>query len=325
MAGIEAGAWRGRPVLVTGAGGFIGSWLAHRLVELGARVVALDIKDAGLRTLGILDKVTFLQLSILDDQAVRRALAENRIEVCFHLAAQALVTEADRRPAETIDANIVGTLNLLEAARELGFRLVVASSDKAYGDSPVLPYTEETAISGANCYDASKAAADVIAQSYARWFGLPVVIARCGNVYGGGDLNFDRIVPGTVRSLLNGQAPVIRSNGMLVRDYVYIDDVVEAYLLLGQFASTPGCSGEAFNFGTNHPMTVLEIVRELSTLMGRTDLPPVILNTASNEIEKQYLSSDKAARLLGWGQQVGIEEGLRRAIDWYKGHLGAGK
>jgi CDP-glucose 4,6-dehydratase len=323
MAVLDPAFWKGRSVLVTGGGGFIGAWLSKGLIDLGAKVHVLDITDRTLDALGIRQRVNFVHASILDYEKVRRAISDNGISLCFHLAAQALVTEADKRPAQTMEANITGTLNLLEAARELGsVGLVVASSDKAYGDSTVLPYTEETPICGANCYDASKAAADVITQSYSRYFGTPVAIARCGNVYGGGDLNTDRIVPGTILSIMKGQNPVIRSNGKLVRDYIYIDDVVKAYLMLGQFVLSAGCHGEAFNFGVNHPLAVLEIVNIITRTMGRTDLKPVILNRPLNEIDKQYLSSEKARRVLGWGQSVGIEEGLKLSVEWYQQHGG---
>jgi CDP-glucose 4,6-dehydratase len=231
-----------------------------------------------------------------------------------------------RSPLATFEANVRGTWNLLEACRRhpgIVNRIVVASSDKAYGESEVLPYTEAMPPLGRHPYDVSKSCADLIAQTYYRTYGTPVVVTRCGNIYGGGDLNFSRIVPGTIRSLIRGERPIVRSNGLFTRDYVYVRDVVDAYLRVAQQADMPGVTGEAFNFGPAMPMTVLELVNRISGLLGRTDLLPVVLDQASSEIPDQYLDSSKALRVLGWTPRHGLDAGLRETIAWYRDFIRA--
>ncbi len=321
--------WAGKNVLVTGCTGFLGAWLTKRLVEEGARVVGLiweSASEASFCRLG-LDKLIVCEPGdIRDLPLLRRITRDHAVDTVFHLAAQALVTNANVAPLDTFETNTKGTWLLLEALRELGpsLRVVVASSDKVYGDQEPLPYTEDAPLLAANPYDVSKACADLVAQSYAKAFGLPVGIVRCGNIYGGGDLNFDRVIPGTIRSALWGENPLIRSDGTFTRDYLYIDDAVQAYLLVAQALDDSRFHGEAFNFGNERPYTVLEIVDLILKLMERPDLEPVILNSATNEIRHQYLASERARRELGWAPAFGLERGLPETIAWYEELLATG-
>jgi CDP-glucose 4,6-dehydratase len=256
--------------------------------------------------------------------SIERAINENEIETVFHLGAQTIVGTALRNPLSTFEANIRGTYQLLEVCRRhqsLVKRIVVASSDKAYGTSPVLPYTEEMPLIGKHPYDVSKSCTDLLAMSYYHTYDLPIVIARCGNIYGGGDLNWSRIVPGTIRSFLGGISPEIRSDGTFSRDYIYVQDVVDAYLLLAQTVKREDVRGGAFNFGPGRPYTVLEIVQAIQILMNRTELKPTILGTAKAEIQHQSLSSKKAASVLGWKPQHSLEQGLVETIKWYENYL----
>jgi len=260
-----------------------------------------------------------------DFSAVERSVNEHETDTVFHLGAQAIVGTALRNPLATFEANVRGTYNVLEACREhsgIVRSVVVASSDKAYGDSEVLPYTEDMPVAGSHPYDVSKSCTDLISQSYSHTYGLPVVIARCGNIYGGGDLNWSRIVPGTIRSLLAGNSPIIRSNGKYIRDYVYVQDAVDAYVALALNAGRDDVKGQAFNFGPEKPRTVLEVVNELRGIMACTDLEPMVLDEVRAEIRSQYLNSEKAARVLGWRAQYSLQEGLAETVDWYKGFLG---
>jgi CDP-glucose 4,6-dehydratase len=246
------------------------------------------------------------------------------VDTVFHLAAQAIVGVANRNPAGTLDSNIRGTWSVLEACRRspLVKQVVVASSDKAYGEQPRLPYDETMSLAGAHPYDVSKACSDLVAQAYARSFGLPVAITRCGNFYGGGDLNWNRLVPGTIRSVLRGERPVIRSDGKYVRDYLYVEDGAEAYLLLARrLAEAEALRGEAFNFSTEAPTSVLELVERILGLMGST-LVPDVRNEATNEIPQQFLSAAKARERLGWRPRYTMDEGLGRTIRWYADFLG---
>jgi len=321
------GFWRGRRVLVTGATGFVGSWLTAALVHAGAEVVAL-VRDRPARTLFDLfdlpGRVTIVSGAVENLPVVERVLNEYEVEACFHLAAQAIVGAAPRSPLSTFETNVRGTWTVLEACRRVSgpSRVVVASSDKAYGEQPSLPYTEQSPLEGRFPYDASKACADVIARSYAVTYDLPVAVARCANIYGGGDLNFSRLVPGTIRSALRGEPPAIRSDGTPVRDYLYVEDAVEAYLLLGEQTNAPGVRGEAFNFGTAEPVSVLTLVREI---LERADIPrlePRVLGSATHELSRQFLSSARAEARLGWRPRVARPEGLRRAVTWYREFLG---
>jgi len=259
-----------------------------------------------------------------DLSTVTRALAEHEIDTVFHLGAEAIVGTAYRNPLQCMESNVRGTYNLMEACRQqrgLLRRIVVASSDKAYGESTVLPYTEEMPMAASNPYDVSKSCADLISRAYATSYELPVVVARFGNIYGGGDLNFSRLIPGTIRDLLADRAPRIRSDGKFLRDYLYIEDAVDGYLALAQFASEPGAAGQAFNLGPKSPHAVLEVVSVLRALLGREDIEPLILANCQGEIRDQHLASEKAKRLLGWSAAHSLEEGLRPTIDWYTSFL----
>ncbi len=320
--------WIHRRVFVTGASGIVGSWLVKDLLSRGAYVVVL-IRDADpqseLFRSGDIDKVTVVNGSLEDYWTLERAINEHETDTVFHLGAQTIVGTAHRNPLPTFESNIRGTYNLLEACRVHGDivkSVVVASSDKAYGEQDILPYTEDMQLNGRHPYEASKSCADLIAQCYHHTYGLPVAIARCGNVYGGGDLNWNRIVPGTIRSLLLGEGPIIRSDGTYRRDYIYVKDVVRAYVRLAECLCDNGVSGEAFNFGNQSPITVIEIVREIRRLMGCEDIEPVILSCARGEIHSQYLSSSKARGILGWNPQYDLESGLKETIGWYSEFLG---
>jgi CDP-glucose 4,6-dehydratase len=319
--------WTDRSVLVTGATGFIGSWLTARLVEEGANVVALvaevDPRSHFVRG-GIASKVTSVPGVLEDPGAVARAIVGQEVDTVFHLGAQTIVGAAGIDPVGTFEANIRGTYLLLDACRRapgLVRRVVVASSDKAYGPVPELPYTESTPLHGVQPYEVSKSCTDLLAQSYARSYGLPVAVARCGNVYGGGDLNWSRIVPGTMRALLRGEAPVIRSDGTFIRDYLHVDDVVDAYLALAAWldrlgGEAPADGGIAFNFSDESPRTVLEMYDAINEAMG-TLTPPRILGEAAGEIHDQYLDSTRAREELGWKAGTSLADGMARAADWY--------
>lgn len=320
--------WRDRRVFVTGGTGLVGGWLLQRLVELKADPVALVrdwVPGARFVELGLKNSVNVVRGDVRDQPLLERVLGEYEIDTVLHLAAQTIVGIANRNPVSTFETNIGGTWALLEAVRrsQTVKATVIASSDKAYGSAPKLPYTEATPLAGVHPYDASKSCADMIAQSYARTWGLSVAITRCGNFFGGGDLNWNRIVPGTIRSIVRGERPVVRSDGNFVRDYIYVEDAVDSYLILAEaLRQEPRLAGEAFNFSTGTPRNVLEIVDLISHEM-RTDLEPVVLNEASNEIREQYLDSSKAQQKLGWRARFGLDEGLKRTIAWYCAYLGA--
>lgn len=323
---IDSAYWLDRPVLVTGAAGLVGSWLTGRLLRAGAEVVCL-VRDHSPRTelvrAGHWDRVTGIWGDVRDQVLLERTLGEFEIDTVFHLAAQTVVGVANRNPVSTFESNIGGTWALLEACRRSPQLkgIVVASSDKAYGEQPVLPYDEMMPLEGRHPYDASKSCADLIAQSYAHTFRLPVVITRCGNFYGGGDLNWNRIVPGTVRSVLRGQRPVVRSDGSYVRDYFYVEDGAAAYMLLAErLAADPSLAGEAFNFSNETQLTVLEMVERILALMG-SGAEPDVRGEATHEIEKQWLSAAKARDQLGWAPLFDLDEGLTRTIDWYRSYL----
>ena len=319
--------WNGREVLVTGAGGFVGSWLARALVERGARVACLLLPGESVGKLGahgIERDVEIVRGDIVDAGAVDAAVAVHGRDTCFHLAAQAIVGVANASPRRTLESNIQGTWNVLEACRTAGAeRIVVASSDKAYGDQPVLPYTEEMPLAAVYPYDASKACADILARSYAHTFGLPLAVTRMANIYGGADSNDSRIVPGTILALLAGRSPEIRSDGTPMRDYMYVDDAVAAFLTLAAKVQSPGIAGEAFNFGTNAPVTVLDLVELIAECSGR-DIEPTILASTKlhGEIDRQYLDSTKAQRLLGWKPRTSLREGIAKTFAWYAAKQG---
>jgi len=319
--------WAQRRVLVTGATGLIGSWLVKELLARGAQVVALVMDDDPQSQFfrdGDCRRTTVVTGRLEDMAALQRAVAVQEVDTVFHLGAQTLVGPAQRVPWETFESNIRGTYNLLEVCRlQAGLvrRVVVASSDKAYGEQPRLPYTEDMPLEGRQPYEVSKSCADLLAQSYFCTYRLPVAVARCGNVYGGGDLNWSRIVPGTIRSLLRGERPVLRSDGSYKRDYVYVKDVACAYLLLAENLGRKEVLGQSFNFGPNRPLTVLEIVAAVSRLMGEAKLKPDIRRSARGEIPHQYLSSRKAARILAWRPTYALEDGLQETISWYRQYL----
>jgi len=318
--------WRDRPTLVTGATGLVGGWLVRRLLAADADVVCL-VRDWAPRSMVIDEdlgnRVRIVRGDICDQPLVERVLGEYEIDSVFHLAAQAIVGVANRNPVSTFESNVRGTWTVLEACRHSPAvkQIVCASSDKAYGDCPQLPYREDTPLDARHPYDVSKACADLIARSYAQTFGLPVAITRCGNFYGGGDLNWNRIVPGTIRALLRGQAPVIRSDGLFVRDYFYVEDGVAAYMELAEhLARRPELAGEAFNFSNELQLTVLELVEKIVEIVG-VDRRPRVLGAAGHEIRHQWLSAAKARRELAWQPLFDLEEGLRRTIAWYRTFL----
>ena len=317
--------WKEKNVLLTGATGLLGGHVAQRLVQEGANVVALirdEVPSCYLYLEGANKKISSVRGSLEDYSLVERAMNEYEIETCLHLGAQAIVETANRSPLSTFEANIKGTWNVLEAARNsrLLRSLVVASTDKAYGESNTLPYKETDSLAASHPYDVSKACADMLCSSYFHTYGLAVGITRCGNIFGGGDLNFNRIMPGTIRSLLQNVRPTIRSDGKMVRDYVYVEDVVDANLLLAQALLSGKQKGEAFNFSYEQPKSVLETVEKIKNAMG-SSLEPLILNEATNEIPEQYLSSQKARRLLQWSPKWDFDAGLKKTIEWYKKRL----
>jgi CDP-glucose 4,6-dehydratase len=318
--------WLNKNVFVTGCSGLLGSWLTEELTDSRAHVVGLlrdYVPQSRIYRDGLVHKITTVSGSIEDYYLIERVLNEYEIEIVFHLAAQTIVPIANNNPLSTFETNIKGTWTLLEACRRNRKikKIIVASSDKAYGEHVELPYTEDMFLRGKYPYDVSKSCADLIAQMYFHYYKIPVCITRCGNLFGGGDLNFNRIVPGTIRSVYYGERPVIRSDGQYVRDYFYVKDAAKAYLSLAEKMDDDKIIGLAFNFGNDTPMTVLEITMELLALMGRSDLDPVILNEAKGEILKQYLSSKKARKMLGWKPVFSIKEGLKETIEWYKNYF----
>lgn len=318
--------WRHKNIFVTGATGLLGSWLTKRLVDEGANVVVL-IRDwvpkSNLLLDGTVDKLTSIRGELENYSVLERSLNEYEIDTVFHLGAQTIVGAANRSPLGTFEANIKGTWNLLEACRNTKSvrRVVAASSDKAYGDQIKLPYTEETPLRGIHPYDVSKSCADLLCTAYYESYRVPVSITRCGNFYGGGDLNLNRIVPGTIVSVLRNERPVIRSNGKFIRDYIYVEDGVDAYLHLADAMSDPKFVGQAYNFSYEKPLSVVDMVEEILEEMD-SDLKPRILNQAANEIIDQHLSARKARRDLKWKPIFNLEKGLRKTIEWYKKHFG---
>jgi CDP-glucose 4,6-dehydratase len=319
--------WLDRPTLVTGASGLIGGWLVSRLLAAGADVVCLMrdwVPQSELVRNKLIEKVKVVRGDVRDQETAERTLGEYEIDTVIHLAAQTIVGIANRNPVSTFQTNIAGTWALLEACRRSSAvkQIVVASSDKAYGDHELLPYTEEATLQGKHPYDVSKSCADLIAQAYAVTYELPVGITRCGNFYGGGDLNWNRLVPGTIRSVLRRQRPVVRSDGLFIRDYFYAEDGAVANMILAErLAEDQQLRGQAFNFSNETQSTVLELVNRILGLLN-SDLRPDVRNEASNEIRHQYLSAAKAKRLLGWEPIFTLDEGLSRTIAWYQDFLG---
>jgi CDP-glucose 4,6-dehydratase len=319
--------WRGRNVFVTGATGLLGSWLVEELLAQQASVTCLMrdwVQGSRFVDEGLLQRTNVVRGDLEDAPVLVRALNEYEIDSVFHLGAQTIVGTAARSAVSTFEANVRGTWNLLEGCKTCARkveRVLVASSDKAYGEHDRLPYTEETPLRGTYPYDASKSCADLIALCYHRTYRVPLAITRCGNLFGGGDLNWNRLVPGTIRSALRDEPPIVRSDGTYVRDYFYVRDAVQACLRLGERLPEPGFVGEAFNFGTETPVSVLELVRRVLQLTGKSGLTPHVLNEATHEIPRQYLNCEKAARLLDWRPRYSLEQGLRETIDWYANWL----
>jgi CDP-glucose 4,6-dehydratase len=319
--------WLDRPVLVTGCAGLLGSWLTIVLVEAGAGIVGLirdEVPFSHLRRSGYQDRIAVVHGDVTDYSFVERVLNEYEIDTVFHLAAQTIVPIANRAPLLTFETNVKGTWTVMEAARRSPriTRVVIASSDKAYGAHEKLPYTEDAPLLGCYPYDASKACAELVTRTYVATYDLPVAVTRCANLYGGGDLNWSRVFPGTIRSVIRGERPIVRSDGTMVRDYLYVQDAVHAYLTLAEHLDDPMVKGEAFNFGMDNPKSVLEIVQTIIVVSDHPELKPVVLDEAPNEIQAQYLDSSKARRVLGWAPRYSLEEGLREALEWYREFLG---
>ncbi len=317
--------WRDRPVFVTGGGGYLGSWLVKGLLDHGARVVCLlrdSVPKNNLQLLGIADRVFVVHGDLCDADLIERTLNEYEIDTVFHLAAQSLVGTANRSPVGTFDTNIRGTWTVLEAARRISTveRTVVASSDKAYGSADSLPYRESFPMRGLHPYDASKSCTDIIARTYAHTYDMAVTVTRCANIYGGGDLNFNRIVPETIKHLVEGRSPVIRSDGTFQRDYLFVEDAVAAYLCLAERTADDDVRGRAFNFGAGEPRSVLEVVGALIDIHGRP-CEPVILNQAKAEIHSQYLDCTRAGDILGWKPTHDLKTGLEKTYRWYADYL----
>ncbi len=324
----EALFWQGKNVFLTGAGGFVGAWLAADLHARGANVVVLirDRRpDSAFVRLGLAEKVSVVSGSLTDVGLVERILAGYEIQVVFHLAAEALVGVSQKSPTSAFESNIRGSWMLLEACRAIGVAAcVVASSDKAYGHHADLPYLEDFPLRPKFPYEVSKTCTDLIAQSYFHSYQVPVGITRCGNIYGGGDVNWSRVIPGTIRSILMGERPIIRSDGSMMRDYLHVDDAVSAYRQLAQaLATRREIRGEAFNFGREKPVSVLDLVRTMIELGGRPDLVPDVqgIGKPLPEIQTQFVGCEKARKHLGWAPTVSLEDGIRRSIAWYAEYL----
>jgi CDP-glucose 4,6-dehydratase len=314
--------WAERSVLVTGATGMVGSALTAHLVAQGCRVVALvadhDPQSELIRS-GLINRVSVVDGRLEDIAAVERAITGHDVDTVFHLGAQTIVSTAHRSPRATFESNVQGTWNVLDVARQhptLVRRVVVASSDKAYGASDVLPYTESMPLAGTFPYEVSKSMTDLVARSYALTYDLPIVIARCGNIYGPGDLNWSRIVPGTFRSILRGEQPVLRSDGTFLRDYLHVDDVVSAYVALADAADAH--PGQAYNFSDESPASVLDIYAACCVAAGVGGLEPKILDAAVGEIKDQYLDASLARRELQWQADVRLADGLAWTFTWYR-------
>lgn len=319
--------WHERPVLVTGCTGLLGAWLTHTLVEVGADVIGLirdDVPNSWLVSSGTITQIRVAHGDVTDYAVVERVINEYEVDTVFHLAAQTIVGIANRAPLSTFDTNIRGTWIVLEAIRRSPTvkHVVIASSDKAYGSQPHLPYTEEMTLKGQHPYDVSKSAADLIAQMYGKTYGLPLAITRCANLYGGGDLNWNRLIPGTIRSALQGQQPIIRSDGTFIRDYLYVRDAVSAYLMVAEALEQPSLWGQAFNCGTDAPMSVLDMVKLILSLSPHPELDPWIMDEVTHEIKDQYLDSTKIHKMIGWAPAYSREQAMRETIDWYARHLG---
>ncbi len=319
------GYWKDKNVFISGCTGILGSWLTIKLVEEGANVTGL-IRDlvprSNLNWSGFIAKINIVRGSVSEYDVLLRALNEYEIDTCFHFAAQTIVGIANRSPLSTFESNIKGTWTLLEATRHTKTikRIVIASSDKAYGEQESLPYTEDTPLKGLHPYDVSKTCSDLLAQTYFNTYRLPIGISRCGNIYGGGDLNFNRVIPGTIRSIFYDEYPIIRSDGTPLRDYIYVMDAVNSYLTLAMELDREEIWGQAFNFGPESPISVSALVNKMIEISGKTHLTPKILGEGrpEGEIYHQYLSNRKAMEMLGWRLSYTLEDGLKETIKWYE-------
>jgi CDP-glucose 4,6-dehydratase len=320
---VQTSFWANKPVFITGCTGLLGSWVAEGLCQAGAKVIGLvrdKVPESRLVRSGMVDQITVVSGEVENYLLLERVLNEYEVETVFHLAAQTIVGTANRSPLSTFETNIRGTWHLLEACRKTTSvkQVLVASSDKAYGQQDDLPYTEDAPLLGRHPYDASKTCADILAQSYWISYQLPVCITRFGNLFGPGDSNFNRLIPGTIRSALLNESPEIRSNGKFSRDYIYVEDAAAAYISLAQeMAGNPAILGEAFNFSYESPMTAREVVDTILVEMDRTELSPKVLDIVKNEIPHQYLDARKAKSALGWEPKFNFHEGLRRTVSWY--------
>lgn len=315
--------WFGRSVFVTGCTGLLGSWLVQELCDRDATVIGLirdRVPQSRLFRAGLDRHLISITGAVEDLSLLERSLNEYEIDTVFHLAAQTIVGIANRNPISTFETNIKGTWNLLEACRRVSTVkcIIIASSDKAYGIHSRLPYTEESPLQGQHPYDVSKSCADLIASTYYHTYNLPICITRCSNLYGGGDFNFNRLIPGTIRSILFNERPVIRSNGQFVRDYFYVKDAVLAYLELAEKIGKKDIAGKAFNFSMERQETVLKMVKTILKIMKNPDLSPIILNEANCEISHQYLSAQRAKKLLDWTPKYDLELGLKETVEWYQ-------
>jgi CDP-glucose 4,6-dehydratase len=313
--------WKNKNIFITGATGFLGSWLTKYLLEKDANITALVrdwVPKSKLVSDNSINKINVIRGNIEDYLLLERTINEYEIDTVFHIAAQTIVGIANSNPLSTFESNIKGTWNILEACRKATHvkKIIVASSDKAYGNQEILPYSEDTPLIGRHPYYVSKSCTDLVCRSYYETYGLPVCVTRCGNFYGGGDLNFNRIIPGTIRAIFNNEPPIIRSDGSFIRDYFYIEEAVLAYLLLAEKMDDKSILGEAFNFSNEIQITVLDLVNKIIDLM-ESNLKPMILNNVTNEIKHQYLSAKKAKDLLGWRSKFDLDAGLKKTINYY--------
>jgi len=317
--------WKNKNVLITGYEGFLGSHLSKKLLELKANLYGLDIlvyRKNTILTKEDLNKIHIIKGSVEDYSLLLKIIRKNKINIVFHLAAKSLVADALNNPCQAFSTNIQGTWNLLEACRNHSQlkAIIVASSDKAYGEQKKLPYREDSPLMGNHPYDVSKSCADLIANAYYHTYQLPLAISRCGNIYGPGDFNFSRIIPDTIRAGLLDKTLLIRSNGRFIRDYIFIDDVIEGYILLVEKIEKLSLYGEAFNFSNEKPISVLNLVKKIYSLLGKKPKYK-ILNQARYEINRQYLDSSKAKQILGWRPKYSLEKGLNITIQWYKSYF----
>jgi len=323
---LDASFWIDRPVLITGCTGLTGSWLSSRLLEYGANVVGLirdHVPRSQLTYSGIISKISTVNGDICDYELLERILAEYEIDTIFHLAAQTIVSIANRAPLSTFETNIKGTWTLLEAARRNPTvqQILVASTDRVYGDQVSLPYVEDMALFGSHPYDVSKGCADLISLAYVQTFDLPLVITRSTNIYGGGDLNWNRLIPGSMRSVVRGQRPVIRSDGSFRRDYVFVKDVICGYMTAAEKLQADSLKGQVFNLGTDQPTSVLDVVKTIIDVSGNPRLDPLILDEENKEVLDKHVDSSKAKELLGWDPQFNLRSGLNLTLDWYRKYL----